>query len=75
LDGLGLINKKVRSGGFWAEAPDFLGVIDIPFEFVGKDSVSFLLILSGSNGISFNSVGNIISEWFSDNVNSVMLVG
>lgn len=45
LDGLSLINKKVRSRCLRSEAPDFLGIIDIPFIFVSKSSVSFLLIL------------------------------
>jgi len=74
LDGLGLINKEVRTGCFWTEAPDFLSIIDIPFMLVSELSVSCLLIFLSTNIISFNSVSKIITEGFSNNIQSVVLV-
>jgi hypothetical protein len=74
LNGLGLIDKEIWTRGFWTETPDFLGIIDIPFIFVSKLSVSCLLIFLSTDLISFNSVGNIITEGFGGNVQSVVLV-
>lgn len=45
LDGLGGIDEKVRARCVGAEAPDLLGLIDIPLVFISKLSVSVLLIL------------------------------
>lgn len=47
LNGLGLIDKEIWTSGLWTEAPDLLGIIDIPFIFVSELSVSILLILLG----------------------------
>jgi len=74
LNSLGLINKEIWTRGFWTETPDLLCIIDIPFEFVSKSSVSNLLILLGIDIISFNSVGQVITEGFGNNVQSVVLV-
>jgi len=74
LNSLGLINKEIWTRGFWTETPDLLCIIDIPFEFVSKSSVSNLLILLGIDIISFNSIGQVITEGFGNNVQSVVLV-
>lgn len=47
LDGLGLIDEKVRSSGLWSEAPDFLGIIDVPTVVVSELSVSGLGVFFG----------------------------
>ena len=74
LDGLGLIDKEIWTSGLWAEAPDLLCVIDIPFVVVSKTSVSFLLILFAGDFISFDGIGKLITEWFGNDVDSVVLV-
>jgi hypothetical protein len=75
LDGLGLINEKVRASGLRTEAPDFLSIIDVPTVFVSKLSVSFFLILLGSDVFCFYAVCKFVTKRLSNNVKSVVLVG
>ena len=74
LDSLGLINKKVRTSSFWTEAPNLLGIIDVPTVLVSQGSGSFLLILLGRNLISLDGISEFISKWLSLDVDSVVLV-
>ena len=74
LDGLGGIDQHVWTGGVWTEAPDLLGIIWIPLVVVSELSVSDLWILLGGDLVILNSLRELISEWSSNTVDSVMLV-
>lgn len=56
LNLLGGINNKVRSAVFWAEAPNFLGIIGIPIVIVLEDTCALLNILLGANVVVLNGL-------------------
>ena len=72
---LGDIDQNVRAGGVWAEAPDLLGIIGVPLEFVLEDSSSLLDILLGADLVLLDGDGKFIGQRFSIGEDSVMLVG
>ena len=75
LDGLGVINNKVRSGGVGSEAPNLLGFIGVPFVFGLEHLVAELGVLLGSDLVFLNSLGEIVTERAGLGEDSVMLVG
>jgi len=72
---LGNIDKHVSASGLRTEAPDFLGIIRIPFEIVLELAGSLSLVLLGGNLVFLNSQRQFITERCSLAVDSVVLVG
>lgn len=58
----GHIDEQVGASRLWAEAPDLLGIIGVPFVVVSHNSVAVLGILLCANLISFDGVREIVTE-------------
>jgi len=75
LNGLGGINEKVSSGSLGSEAPNLLGIIGVPFVFISEDYSTCFGILLARDLVSFDSVGEFITERAGGDVEAVILVG
>ena len=75
LDGLGGINKEVRSGSLGSEAPNLESIIGVPLELVSEDGSAGLGVLLAGNLLVFDGLGELVTEGFADGEDSVMLVG
>jgi len=71
---LGNIDKQVSASGLRAKAPDLLGFVGVPSEFVCENLVADLDILLGGDLVGFDSVGELVGEGKSSAVDSVVLV-
>jgi hypothetical protein len=74
LHTLGDINQQVGAGGLGTEAPDLPGIGDIPSVLVGKETSSDLEVISGSDGTSLDSLGELLVEGSSRKEETVVLV-
>lgn len=74
LNGLSLVNNQVRTVTVWTETPDLSGVSDIPAVLVSQDSGSSLEIISWVDDTLLNVLRNLLVNWFSLDVDSVVLV-
>jgi len=65
LNSLGLIEKKVGSGGVGTEAPDLTGIGDIPGVVVGEETSTILRVVSGGTLSPFDGFGEAVSKGLS----------
>jgi hypothetical protein len=75
LDGLGLVDKQVGTGGVGTEAPNLTGIGDIPAVLVGEDTGTGLEIVTGTDLASLDGLGDLLVEGLSSDVETVVLVG
>jgi len=75
LDGLGDINKQVGASGLGSEAPNLECIIGVPFVLISEHNSASLWVLLGSDLLVINSLGKLITEGSSSEVESVVLVG
>lgn len=74
LDGLGLVNKDVGTRGVWTETPDLTGISDIPFVLISEKTGTSLDIVAGRDLSCLNSERNLLTQWLSSDVETVVLV-
>lgn len=74
LDGLGLVNEDVGTVGVWTETPDLTGVSDIPSVLISKVTGTELEIITWRDLSGLNVERNLLREWLSDHVDTVVLV-
>ena len=75
LDGLGLVDKQVGTGGVGTEAPNLTGIGDIPAVLVGKDTGTSLEVVTGTDLTRLNGQGDLLVKGLSSDVETVVLVG
>jgi len=75
LDGLGLVNEQVGTGGVGTEAPNLTGIGDVPAVLVSKDTGTRLDIITRSDDTSLDSAGHLLVQRLSSEVETVVLVG
>jgi hypothetical protein len=75
LNSLGNINEQVGTSGLGSETPDLECIIGVPFEFVSEHDSANLGILLGGDLLVIDGLGKVITERFSGDVESVMLIG
>lgn len=75
LDGLGLVNEQVGTGGVGTEAPNLTGIGDIPAVLISKDTSTLLDIVTRSDLASLNGQGDGLVQRLSSKVETVVLVG
>lgn len=74
LDGGGLIEENVGTGGVGTEAPDLECVVLVPLVVFGELLNSLLAILLGVNDVLLNIVGKFITKRLGLHEDSVVLV-
>lgn len=75
LDGLGLVNQQVRTGGVGTEAPDLTGIGDIPAVLVSENTGTSLEIVTRGDLAGLDSQRNLLVNRLGNNVETVVLVG
>lgn len=75
LDGLGLVNQQVGTGGVGTEAPNLTGIGDIPAVLVSKETGTSLEIITGGDLASLNGQGDLLVKGLGSEVQTVVLVG
>jgi hypothetical protein len=75
LDGLGLVDKQVGTGGVGTEAPNLTGIGDIPAVLVSENTGTGLQIVTGSDLAGLDSLGDLLVKGLSSHVDTVVLVG
>jgi hypothetical protein len=75
LDGLGLVNQQVGTGGVGTEAPNLTGVSDIPAVLVSENTGTGLEIVTGVDLASLDGSRDLLVEGLSSHVETVVLVG
>lgn len=75
LDGLGLVNQQVGTGGVGTEAPNLTGIGDIPAVLVSKETGTSLEIVTGGDLASLNGQGDLLVKGLGSEVQTVVLVG
>ena len=75
LDGLGLVDEQVGTGGVGAEGPDLTGVGDIPAEVVGEDTGTSLEIVTRADLAALDGSGELLLHGLGNHVETVVLVG
>jgi hypothetical protein len=75
LDGLGLVNQQVGTGGVGTEAPNLTGIGNIPAEVVSEDTGTGLEIVTGVDLAGLDGEGDLLAEGLSSDVETVVLVG
>lgn len=74
LNSLGGIAKDVWTTVVWTEGPDLLGLSTVPTEFFGEDLNSFLRVALWTDSSFFDVFSDGFVEWFSNAVETVVLV-
>lgn len=74
LNSLGGIDEEVGSGSIGTEAPDLPGIGDIPAVLVGEDTSTKLEIVTGTDLALLDSLGDLLIDGLSSNVETVVLV-
>ena len=75
LDGLGLVDEQVGTGGVGAEGPDLTGVGDVPAEVVGEDTGTSLEIVTGADLAGLDGGRELLVHGLGNHVETVVLVG
>lgn len=75
LDGLGLVDKQVGTGGVGTEAPNLTGIGDIPAVLVSEDTGTSLEVVTGTNLSGLDGQGDLLVKGLSSDVETVVLVG
>ena len=75
LDGLGLVNQQVGTGGVGTEAPDLTGVGDIPAVLVGEKTGTGLEVVTRGDLAVLDGQGNLLLDRLSGDIQTVVLVG
>lgn len=75
LDGLGLVNQQVGTGGVGTETPDLTGVGNIPAVFVGHETGTGLEVVTGGDLASLNGERKLLAHGSGSEVQTVVLVG
>lgn len=74
LDGLGLVNQQVGTGGVGTEAPDLTGIGDIPAVLVSEDTSTSLEVVTRGDLAILNGQGNLLFHGLGGEVDTVVLV-
>jgi hypothetical protein len=74
LNSLGGIDEEVGSGSIGTEAPDLPGIGDIPAVLVSEDTSTKLEIVTGTDLALLDSLGDLLIDGLSSNVETVVLV-
>lgn len=75
LDGLGLVDEQVGTGGVGTEAPNLTGIGNIPAVLVSKDTGTSLEVVTGADLAGLNGEGDLLLDGLSSHVQTVVLVG
>lgn len=75
LDGLGLVNQQVGTGGVGTETPDLAGVGDIPAVLVGHETGTSLEVVTGGDLASLDGERELLAHGGGGQVQTVVLVG
>jgi len=75
LNGLGLVDEQVGTGGVGTEAPNLTGIGNIPTVLVSKDTGTSLEVVTGGDLARLNGEGDILLDGLSSHVQTVVLVG
>lgn len=75
LDGLGLVNQQVGTGGVGTETPNLTGIGDIPAVLVSKDTGTSLEIVTGADLAGLDGEGDLLVKGLGSQVQTVVLVG
>jgi hypothetical protein len=75
LNGLGLVNQQVGTGGVGTEAPNLTSIGDIPAVVVSKDTGTGLEIVTGADLAGLDGESDLLLNGLSSHVQTVVLVG
>lgn len=75
LDGLGLVNQQVGTGGVGTEAPNLTGIGNIPAVVISEETGTGLEVVTGVDLAGLDGEGDLLAEGLSSDVETVVLVG
>lgn len=75
LDGLGLVDQQVGTGGVGTETPDLTGIGDIPAVLVSHETGTSLEVVTGGDLAGLDGERQVLTEGRSSEIQTVVLVG